>query len=125
MPLAVVAMLLTACGTSGEGTCAADTTGADASGADSTEAASGDVSCEPFGPSERVESAPEEDAAFPLGDQWLEPPSPVLSLEFGGEARAHPLAIMTQHEIVNNDDVAGEPLVVTYCPLCTLDGQQQ
>lgn len=55
----------------------------------------------------------------PVGsaDQWLEDQSPVMTLEVGDEVRAYPLSIMTQHEIVN-DVVAGEPLVVTYCPLC-------
>jgi hypothetical protein len=63
-------------------------------------------------------------------DQWLEPQSPVMVVEVGDDRRAYPLAIMTQHEIVN-DVVGGEPLVVTYCPLCnsglaferTVDGQ--
>lgn len=51
------------------------------------------------------------------GDAWLEPQSPVLTVEVDGDARAYPLSIMTLHEIVN-DVVGGEPLVVTYCPLC-------
>lgn len=42
---------------------------------------------------------------------------PVLTLELGGEARAYPLQILIWHEIVN-DTVAGEPIAVTYCPLC-------
>lgn len=50
-------------------------------------------------------------------DQWLEPQSPVMVVEVGDDRRAYPLAIMMQHEIVN-DVVGGEPLVVTYCPLC-------
>jgi hypothetical protein len=50
-------------------------------------------------------------------DEWLEPQSPVMVVEVGDDRRAYPLAIMTQHEIVN-DVVGGEPLVVTYCPLC-------
>lgn len=50
-------------------------------------------------------------------DAWLAPQSPVMTLEAGGETRAYPLAIMTRHEIVN-DVLGGEPLVVTYCPLC-------
>jgi hypothetical protein len=63
-------------------------------------------------------------------DQWLEPQSPVMVIEVDGDRRAYPLAIMTQHEIVN-DVVGGEPVVVTYCPLCnsglaferTIDGR--
>ena len=34
-----------------------------------------------------------------------------------GEARAYPLRILVQHEIVN-DTVGGRPIAVTYCPLC-------
>ncbi len=49
--------------------------------------------------------------------EWLEPQDPVLVVDVDGAARAYPLAILTFHEIVN-DVVAGEPLLVTYCPLC-------
>ncbi|MCC5946824.1 MAG: DUF3179 domain-containing protein [Nitriliruptoraceae bacterium] len=49
--------------------------------------------------------------------EWLEPTSPVMVVDVAGDARAYPLAILTWHEIVN-DEVAGIPLVVTYCPLC-------
>lgn len=53
----------------------------------------------------------------PAADAWLQDQSPVLVVEVGDDRRAYPLAILTQHEIVN-DVVGGEPLVVTYCPLC-------
>jgi hypothetical protein len=49
---------------------------------------------------------------------WLEPREPVIELEFGGEARAYPLQILIWHEIVN-DTVAGTPVAVTFCPLCS------
>lgn len=63
-------------------------------------------------------------------NEWLQPQSPVIALEMDGEARAYPLAIMTRHEIVN-DEIAGQPVAVTFCPLCnsaivfdrTVDGQ--
>ncbi len=42
---------------------------------------------------------------------------PVIGLEINGDARAYPLRIMMFHEIVN-DRVGGEPVAVTYCPLC-------
>lgn len=42
---------------------------------------------------------------------------PVMSLEIDGDARAYPLSILVWHEIVN-DEVAGRPVAVTYCPLC-------
>ena len=48
---------------------------------------------------------------------WLEPTSPVMVVDVDGDARAYPLAILNWHEIVN-DEVAGRPLVITYCPLC-------
>jgi hypothetical protein len=63
-------------------------------------------------------------------DEWLETKEPVVYLQVNGDARAYPLRILTWHEIVN-DVVGGEPVVVTFCPLCntaiafeaTLDGQ--
>ena len=56
---------------------------------------------------------------------------PVMTLEVAGaDPRAYPLRYLTGHEIVN-DIVAGQPVAVTFCPLCnsglvfgrTLDGQ--
>ncbi|MDG4647592.1 DUF3179 domain-containing protein [Roseibacterium sp. SDUM158017] len=54
--------------------------------------------------------AAEEDA--------LEPREPVMTLALDGvPARAYPLRYLTWHEIVN-DEVAGIPVAVTFCPLC-------
>src|SRR5215207_7829480 len=50
-------------------------------------------------------------------DQFLASREPVAVIELGGEVRAYPLQILTWHEIVN-DEIAGEPVAVTYCPLC-------
>lgn len=50
-------------------------------------------------------------------DDWLRDQSPVISVEINGEARAYPLAILTRHEIVN-DEFGDRPVAVTYCPLC-------
>lgn len=50
-------------------------------------------------------------------DEWLEDQEPVIAFELNGDARAYPLQILTWHEIVN-DVVGGEPVIVTYCPLC-------
>lgn len=50
-------------------------------------------------------------------EAWLADNEPVIFLEVNGEARAYPLQILTWHEIVN-DTVGGEPVVVTFCPLC-------
>lgn len=41
----------------------------------------------------------------------------VIGLVINGVARAYPLRILTWHEVVN-DYLGGEPVVVTYCPLC-------
>ncbi|MEZ3165429.1 DUF3179 domain-containing protein [Halorubrum sp. RMP-47] len=41
---------------------------------------------------------------------------PVFGVVRGGEAKAYPRRILSHHEIVN-DEVGGEPVAVTYCPL--------
>lgn len=51
------------------------------------------------------------------GAGWLRPDDRVLGLEHNGVAKAYPLRILDWHEIVN-DRFAGEPVVVSYCPLC-------
>lgn len=63
-------------------------------------------------------------------DEWLEDVEPVIRVEIGDKARAYPLQVLMWHEIVN-DELGGEPVAVTFCPLCntglaflrTLDGQ--
>jgi hypothetical protein len=58
-------------------------------------------------------------------DRWNEeergkllvPDDRVIGIVFGGEARAYPLRLMRWHEVVN-DVVGGEPIAVTYSPLC-------
>ncbi len=42
---------------------------------------------------------------------------PVIALEIKDQAKAYPLSILTFHEIVN-DELAGTPVTVSYCPLC-------
>ena len=50
-------------------------------------------------------------------DTWLGPDWPVMFFEHNGVARAYPLTILIQHEIVN--DVVGDlPVTLTFCPLC-------
>lgn len=41
---------------------------------------------------------------------------PVFGIELNGDAKAYPQYILVWHEIVN-DDVGGESIAVTYCPL--------
>jgi len=64
-------------------------------------------------------------------DEWLEDLEPVTVYEAGGETRIYPLQILIWHEIVN-DVVGGQPVTVTFCPLCntaivfdaTVDGRR-
>ena len=53
----------------------------------------------------------------PAAAAWLDERSPVIVLEHGDVVRLYPLEILIRHEIVN-DVVAGDPIAVTYCPLC-------
>ena len=50
-------------------------------------------------------------------EDWLGPNEPVIVLAEETEARAYPLQILMWHEIVN-DEIAGRPVSVTFCPLC-------
>ncbi|WP_028670214.1 DUF3179 domain-containing protein [Saccharospirillum impatiens] len=60
-----------------------------------------------------------DDPRFETADKanWLQPDDRVLGLVIGGDARAYPVAILNWHEIVN-DEIAGQPIAVTFCPLC-------
>jgi hypothetical protein len=73
----------------------------------------------------------DEPVFLDVGDvDFLADDEPVLAIDIDGDRRAYPVQIMTWHEIVN-DVVGGEPVTVTYCPLCnsavayerTLDGE--
>jgi hypothetical protein len=48
---------------------------------------------------------------------WLKPKEPVILVQVGKDAKAYPIQILIWHEIAN-DTVEGEPLLVTFCPLC-------
>ncbi|MCO5213625.1 MAG: DUF3179 domain-containing protein [Caldilinea sp.] len=48
---------------------------------------------------------------------WLSERDPVILFQAGDDVRAYPLAILIWHEIVN-DVVGGQPVAVTFCPLC-------
>jgi hypothetical protein len=41
----------------------------------------------------------------------------VITLSYNGEFRAYPSRILDHHEIVN-DSIGGDPLAITWCPLC-------
>jgi hypothetical protein len=56
-------------------------------------------------------------ATIEVADSFMDPDEQVIGLIINGDARAYPLAILSSHEIVN-DVVGGEPVAVTWCPLC-------
>lgn len=49
--------------------------------------------------------------------EWLRDDDRVVGFEHEGDARAYPLRILVWHEIAD-DEIAGLPVAVTYCPLC-------
>lgn len=126
----LAALLATACtsGGDGDGSPSADTTVSD-DGRPPVEGWSTDWSNNTVPLSELTLGIPRSDprdAIPPIDDpafetveeaDWLADREPVVVLELDGEARAYPLRILTSHEIVN-DEVAGRPVAVTYCPLC-------
>lgn len=50
-------------------------------------------------------------------NKWIEEDELVLALTYNGVERVYPLQILVWHEIIN-DKIAGNPLLITYCPLC-------
>jgi hypothetical protein len=50
-------------------------------------------------------------------DDWIADREPIVTFEHDGVVRGYPWQILIWHEIVN-DEVAGLPVSVTYCPLC-------
>ncbi len=48
---------------------------------------------------------------------WLESSDMILGYTVGEQAWAYPVRILNYHEIVN-DDLAGQPVLISYCPLC-------
>lgn len=48
---------------------------------------------------------------------FMRPEDIVLGFEIAGQSYAFPRHIMNWHELVN-DEINGEPFVVSYCPLC-------
>ena len=73
-----------------------------------------------------ISGGPPPDGIPPIDDPKFVHPSevrrlvaqePVIAVELNGEAKAYPIRILMWHEIVN-DEIGGEPVSVTYCPLC-------
>jgi len=49
--------------------------------------------------------------------QYMRDSDFVIGVKLRGRARAYPLRILVWHELVN-DNLAGKPILVSYCPLC-------
>ncbi len=49
--------------------------------------------------------------------KWMRDSDVVFGIVHKGEARAYPQRILVWHEMVN-EKIAGDPLLITYCPLC-------
>ena len=64
-------------------------------------------------------------------DKWIEDNELALAIIYKDVKRVYPLQILVWHEIVN-DVIAGDPILITYCPLCgsgiaferTLNGEE-
>jgi len=48
---------------------------------------------------------------------WMQEDHLIIAVSYNGINRAYPTGILNYHEIVN-DDFAGTPMIVNYCPLC-------
>ncbi len=83
-----------------------------AAGLDVRNISSGGVPRDGIGSIDAPRFAPVSDAP-----DYMRPEEPVIVLKVNGDVRGYQLSIMTQHEIVN-DVVGGEPVLVTFCPLC-------
>ena len=59
--------------------------------------------------------SPEFDFEF---EPRLSTESPVVGVERGDAARAYPLGVLNWYEVVNDTYPDGEPVLITYCPLC-------
>jgi hypothetical protein len=58
-----------------------------------------------------------EYVAVEEADEWIQDNELVLAIIYKGVKRVYPLQILVWHEIVN-DNIAGDPILITYCPLC-------
>jgi hypothetical protein len=77
-------------------------------------------------PGEIRRGGPPPDGIPPIDDpeflsiddvDFLEDDEAVVLVEIDGDARAYPVQVLIWHEIVN-DVIGGQPVSVTYCPLC-------
>ena len=52
-----------------------------------------------------------------IGNQEWVDEELVIGVVINDDARAYPIRLLSNHEIVN-DNVGGEPVIITWCPLC-------
>ncbi len=50
-------------------------------------------------------------------NRWIADSELVMAFDYKGVSRVYPIQVMVWHEIVN-DTVAGDPILITWCPLC-------
>jgi hypothetical protein len=55
--------------------------------------------------------------SVPASESPWRPEDRVVGVVVNGEARAYPIPLLVWHELVN-DDLGGQPILVSYCPLC-------
>ena len=48
---------------------------------------------------------------------WLRDQDTVFAIDYKGLTKAYPQRILNWHEIIN-DEISGDPIAVTFCPLC-------
>lgn len=51
------------------------------------------------------------------GDKWLKDQDLIFGINYKGITRVYPQRILNWHEVVN-DTVVGDPILITFCPLC-------
>ena len=68
-------------------------------------------------PRDGIPSIDEPRFVKPADAHFLQADDRVLGISRNGVSKAYPIAILNWHEIVN-DGFAGEPVVVSFCPLC-------
>lgn len=68
-------------------------------------------------PKDGIPALIDPDFIVPQKATYLLPHDRVIGVEINGQAKAYPLKILNWHELVN-DRLAGEDILVTYCPLC-------
>ncbi len=66
---------------------------------------------------DRIPSLVEPGTVPAAGADFIEPGARVVGVTVGEESRAYPISVLMWHEVIN-DELAGVPIAVVYCPLC-------